>query len=113
VCRTWCRLSVDEYLWRDLVYCHWGISRSIGRSPCSSTWREEYERLSDRCPVVESEVLCSHVDQVLHVSFSHDAQLFATTSKDGFIKVYYSVNLQFLLLHNYLFSFLCRCPTGE
>jgi len=32
-------------------------------------------------------VLQSHSDQVLHISFSHDGQLFATTSKDGFIKV--------------------------
>jgi len=87
VCRTWCRLAADEFLWRDLVYRHWSINPSIPRSPCCSSWRDEYERLWDQCPIIESEVLHSHSDQVLHVSFSHDGQLFATTSKDGFIKV--------------------------
>ena len=87
VCRTWCRLAGDEFLWRDLVYRHWSIDRSVPRSAHCSTWRAEYERLYDRCPVIESEVLRSHTDQVLHVSFSHDGRLFATTSKDGFIKV--------------------------
>lgn len=87
VCTTWCRLAADEFLWRDLVYRHWSIDRSVPRSSLCSTWRAEYERLYDRCPVIESEVLHGHTDQVLHVSFSHDGQLFATTSKDGFIKV--------------------------
>ena len=87
VSKTWCRVAADEYLWRDLVYRHWSIDRSIPQSRFCSSWREEYERLSDHCPVIESEVLRSHTDQVLHVSFSHDGQLFATTSKDGFIKV--------------------------
>jgi len=87
VCHTWNRLSADEFLWRDLVYRHWSIHRSVLRSHHCSSWREEYERLYDGCPVIESEVLRSHTDQVLHVSFSHDGRLFATTSKDGFIKV--------------------------
>ena len=87
VCQTWYRLAGDEFLWRDLVYCHWSIDRSIPRSSCCGSWHEEYKRLYDQSPVVESEVISSHTDQVLHVSFSHDGRLFATTSKDGFIKV--------------------------
>ena len=87
VCWTWCRLASDEFLWRDLVYRHWSIARSISRSSHCDSWRDEYKRLHDQSPVVESEVIRSHNDEVLHVSFSHDGQLFATTSKDSFIKV--------------------------
>lgn len=44
-------------------------------------------RLVDETPLVEVEVLHNHADQVLHVSFSHDGNWFATTSKDGFVHV--------------------------
>jgi len=80
-------VAADEFLWQDLMYRQWSIDRSVPRSSCCGSWREEYERLTDRCPCIESEVIRSHTDQVLHVSFSHDGRLFATTSKDGFIKV--------------------------
>jgi len=83
----WYRVAADEFLWQDLVYRHWSIDRSIPRSLCGGSWREEYERLDDCCPCIESEVISSHTDQVLHVSFSHNGRQFATTSKDGFIKV--------------------------
>ena len=33
---------------------------------------------------VESEVLKEHTDQILHVSFSHNGQMFATSSKEWF-----------------------------
>ncbi|WAR30958.1 FBXW5-like protein [Mya arenaria] len=77
VCKVWLRVAFDELLWKDLFYRHWGVSRSI-----------EYKRLLYHTPSVESEVLKQHTDQVLHVSFSHNGKMFATCSKDGFIRVW-------------------------
>lgn len=50
-------------------------------------------RLIDETPMMEVEVLTKHTDQVLHVSFSHDGQRFATTAKDGYIKVRFNMSL--------------------
>lgn len=38
-------------------------------------------------PIVQTENLQVHADQVLHVSFSHNGKYFATCSKDGYIIV--------------------------
>ena len=48
----------------------------------------EFKRLYYHIPVIESEVFHEHKDQVLHVSFSHNGKYFATSSKDGFVKVH-------------------------
>lgn len=56
-------------------------------APGMSSWRSEFKRLIYHTPAIESEVMHEHKDQVLHVSFAHNGRLFATTSKDGFIKV--------------------------
>jgi F-box and WD-40 domain protein 5 len=87
VCRTWYRLTGDDYLWRELLYRKWKINRAIRRRSGASSWRSEYRRLVYCAPTELSEVLKSHTDQVLHVVFAHGGHSFATTSKDGFIKV--------------------------
>ncbi len=51
------------------------------------SWRSEFQRLYDLTPVVCVEERTEHRDEVLHVSFSHDGTMFATCSKDGFVKV--------------------------
>lgn len=51
------------------------------------SWYSEYKRLSYEVPTVCTDILMVHSDQVLHVSCSHDGTMFATSSKDGFIKV--------------------------
>lgn len=47
----------------------------------------EYKRLSYHTPVVQTEILKEHSHQVLHVSFAHNGQMFATCSKDGYVLV--------------------------
>lgn len=88
ICKGWLRVAFDELLWKDLFYRHWGISRSIPMAPGKYSWVQEYKRLLYHTPSVESEVLKQHADQVLHVSFSHNGKMFATCSKDGFIRVW-------------------------
>lgn len=85
--RCWYRVSRDELLWKDVFYRHWKIDRNIPMAPGKSSWLQEYKRLQYHTPAVESEVIRQHTDQVLHVSFSHNGKMFATSSKDGFIKV--------------------------
>ena len=87
VCRSWLRLAFDEILWKNLFYRHWGIRRSIPMSPEKQSWVEEYKRLLYHTPCIESEVFKEHKDEVLHVSFSHNGKMFATTSKDSSVKV--------------------------
>ena len=86
-CKTWHRIARDEFLWRDLVQRTWKIDASIAMGPGRTSWLCEYKRFFYHTPVFESEVLREHRDQVLHVSFSHNGKMFATSSKDGYIKV--------------------------
>lgn len=51
------------------------------------TWLEEFKRLCYNIPVVQTETLTDHMNQVLHVSFSHNGKYFATCSKDGYVLV--------------------------
>ncbi|XP_060071170.1 F-box/WD repeat-containing protein 5-like [Ylistrum balloti] len=97
-CRCWLRVSYDEYLWRSIFYRHWQIDRSVPIAPGRSSWLKEYKRLYYHTPVIESEVIRQHSDQVLHVSFSHNGKMFATCSKDGYIRVWnalYPVTLKY------------------
>ncbi|XP_076171918.1 F-box and WD repeat domain containing 5 isoform X2 [Ptiloglossa arizonensis] len=71
VCRSWHRVSCDEFLWKDLFYQTYKIDPDVGIMP-------------------ETEVLKGHSHQVLHVSFSHNGKMFATCSKDGYIFVWES-----------------------
>jgi F-box and WD-40 domain protein 5 len=41
-------------------------------------------------PIVLTEILTEHSHQVLHVSFSNNGKMFATTSKDAYVKVWKS-----------------------
>lgn len=51
------------------------------------SWLEEFKRLCYHIPVVQTETLTDHMNQVLHVSFSHNGKYFATCSKDGYVLV--------------------------
>ncbi|KAG0717842.1 F-box/WD repeat-containing protein 5 [Chionoecetes opilio] len=50
----------------------------------------EYKRLVEGTAVVETQEITEHAHQVLHVSFSHKGDMFATSSKDGHIIVWTS-----------------------
>lgn len=98
MCSKWHRITYDELLWKKLFYHDYNIDPSIPMSPGKKSWMEEYKRLSYHTPSVESEVLYEHKDQVLHVSFSRNGDMFATCSKDGFVKVWnstYPVTLRY------------------
>ena len=112
VCTSWLRVSRDPFLWKYLFCRRWEVdprtisssssysSSSSSSSSFSSTvlpqlspserrgWREEYIRLHDRSPRVESEVHAGILtDEVLHVCFSPDGRFFSTSSKDTSVKV--------------------------
>ena len=46
------------------------------------SWFEEFKWIHLNTPVLESQVLKRHTDEVLHVSFSNDGKLLASSSKD-------------------------------
>lgn len=46
------------------------------------------QRLYYYSPIIECNTIFGHRDQVLHVSFSHNGTLFATSSKDGYVNVW-------------------------
>lgn len=87
-CRSWLCVSYDELLWKDLVYHNFKIDRSVKIAPGKTSWLAEYKRLSYHTPVIQTEVLKEHSHQVLHVSFAHNGQMFATCSKDGYVLVW-------------------------
>lgn len=88
VCKTWNRIALDQLLWKALFYKEWKTTRPI--APGSKSWLSEYKRLKYHAPLRESEVLTQHKGRVLHVSFSHDGSMFASTSKDKSIKLWNS-----------------------
>lgn len=86
VCRNWHRLSKDEILWKSLLQetlypdlDKW-IKLKLPKS--ASSWFGEFQRIHYKTPFVESQVLGEHTDEVLHVTFSHNGQLLASSSKD-------------------------------
>ncbi|KAG4075312.1 hypothetical protein HA402_003103 [Bradysia odoriphaga] len=55
---------------------------------CAECWLSEYKRLIDNVPLVlTDDIQDAHTHQVLHVSFSHNGEMFATCSKDGYVIV--------------------------
>ena len=48
----------------------------------NSNWKEEYRRLSDDVPMVISQELTAHKDEILCVTFCHDGTEFVSCSKD-------------------------------
>lgn len=99
-CKNWYRVANDEFLWKDLFYRAWQIDPVIPRALGKSSWQGEFKRLAYHTPALESEVIKQHNDQVLHVSFAHNGSMFATSSKDGHIKVAFCLMLHALhVLH--------------
>ena len=87
VCKKWYRNAKDELLWKKLFISYYMGIHSWTRgtkllSPLSNSWLLEFQRLYSQTPVVESQILDEHQDEVLHVAFSHDGRLFASSSKD-------------------------------
>ncbi|GLH08287.1 Uncharacterized protein GBIM_13548 [Gryllus bimaculatus] len=89
-CKAWRRVSLDEFLWKDLLYSNFKIDPSVGIAPDKTSWLHEYKRLTYHIPIVQTENLKDHSHQVLHVSFAHNGSMFATCSKDGYVLVWES-----------------------
>lgn len=89
-CSRLFRIVRDELLWKNLFYRHFKVPSSVPMHPKGMSWRREFKRLQDESPALLCEEIKKHKDQVLHVSFSHNGQMFATSSKDGKIMVWNS-----------------------
>lgn len=86
-CKKWKRVSLDESLWRSILHSKLSVTDvELPSSKCS--WLQEVKRICYHTPVILTETLKEHTDEVLHVSFSHDGKLFSTTSKDATLKVW-------------------------
>jgi len=84
--QTWYRVALDETLWKELFLLQTGLN-TCQLAPRKHCWRSEVKRIHDNSPVILTEKLTDHTDEVLHVSFSHNGQMFSTTSKDATLKV--------------------------
>ncbi|XP_054711080.1 F-box/WD repeat-containing protein 5-like [Uloborus diversus] len=87
-CKNWLRLASDEFIWKRLFHIDFKIDNSIPIAPGKNSWFNEYKRLKYHTPTQQTEVLVEHTHQVLHVSFAHNGEMFASSSKDGYIKVW-------------------------
>ncbi|KAM8995802.1 F-box/WD repeat-containing protein 5 isoform 1-T1 [Ara ararauna] len=99
VCQQWRAVARDEFLWKELFYRYYRISREVPRHPAAVSWYDEFQRLYDTIPCVEVQALKEHNDQVLHLSFSHSGCLFASCSKDCTVKIW-SNELDISLQHS-------------
>lgn len=87
VCKKWYRNAKDELLWKKLFMEYFLGTDSWTKTaklitPLTCSWLLEFQRLYSQTPIVESQVLTEHQDEVLHVAFSHNGRLFASSSKD-------------------------------
>uniref|UniRef100_A0A1A9WUC2 F-box domain-containing protein n=1 Tax=Glossina brevipalpis TaxID=37001 RepID=A0A1A9WUC2_9MUSC len=89
-CRRWYEIVNDEYLWKRKFHSHFKTDPGIALKPGAISWKSEYERLTSGIPFVQSQCLKGHVHQVLHVSFSHNGEMFSTCSKDGYVIIWNS-----------------------
>uniref|UniRef100_A0A1A9ZWA3 F-box domain-containing protein n=1 Tax=Glossina pallidipes TaxID=7398 RepID=A0A1A9ZWA3_GLOPL len=87
-CRRWYEIANDEYLWKRKFHRHFKTDPCIALKPGAISWKSEYERLTFGIPFVQSQCLKGHVHQVLHVSFSHNGEMFSTCSKDGYVIIW-------------------------
>ncbi|KAK7094697.1 hypothetical protein V1264_006210 [Littorina saxatilis] len=87
-CSRFSRIARDEELWKRIFRRDFKVRRSVPLHPRACSWWAEYRRLFDESPSVLCEEVLRHKDQALHISFSHNGQMFATSSKDGTIKVW-------------------------
>ena len=79
-------MANDETLWRSLLRVRLR-EPSCSLAPRKVSWKQEYKRVYYHSPVVHTETLSEHTDEVLHVSFAHGGHLFSTTSKDATLRV--------------------------
>ncbi|XP_061396334.1 F-box/WD repeat-containing protein 5 [Musca vetustissima] len=89
-CRRWYEVANDNILWKHKFQQHFRTDPSIPLKPGAASWKDEYARLTSRIPFVQAERLYGHTHQVLHVSFSHNGEMFATCSKDGYVIIWNS-----------------------
>jgi F-box/WD-40 domain protein 5 len=88
----WHRTAMDELLWKEQFIKYFGGPSALSKCfklPCfSSSWLEEFQRLYVETPMIETQILEEHQDEVLHVAFSNNGNLFATSSKDCYAIVW-------------------------
>ncbi|XP_055384325.1 F-box/WD repeat-containing protein 5-like [Condylostylus longicornis] len=89
-CKRYYKICKDDFLWRKLFRRDFKISNNLELKPGANSWGSEYKRLSINVPMILTEVLEQHSHQVLHVSFSHNGEMFATCSKDSNVIIWNS-----------------------
>ncbi|XP_004531683.1 F-box/WD repeat-containing protein 5 isoform X2 [Ceratitis capitata] len=89
-CKRWYNIFNDELMWKQKFLLHYKVDPSIRLKPGAESWKNEYKRLIWNIPYVQSQRLEGHAHQVLHVSFSHNGDMFSTCSKDGYVIVWNS-----------------------
>eukprot|EP00088_Acartia_fossae_P066419 TRINITY_DN8233_c0_g2_i3.p1 TRINITY_DN8233_c0_g2~~TRINITY_DN8233_c0_g2_i3.p1 ORF type:complete len:513 (-),score=100.37 TRINITY_DN8233_c0_g2_i3:26-1564(-) len=85
VCARWNQFAQSNSLWRNLFLRRFRVkgAANLRLRPGSSNWREEFRRLYCKVPIVCTDTLTFHTDEVLHVAFSHKGDKFSTCSKDA------------------------------
>ncbi|XP_037959401.1 F-box/WD repeat-containing protein 5-like [Teleopsis dalmanni] len=97
VCRRWREIASDELLWKKKMHRHFKIDPTLPLKPGAESWRSEYVRLACEIPFIQTQSIRGHAHQVLHVSFSHDGDMFATCSKDGYVIVKKGITYKLLI----------------
>lgn len=88
VCRCWYNASRDEMLWKRLAIRDFKMKHNVTLRNNLCSWQNEYIRLTDAIPRIKVQTIKVHMDEVVHVAFSHDGQDFASSSKDHQVNVF-------------------------
>ncbi|XP_033750720.1 F-box/WD repeat-containing protein 5-like [Pecten maximus] len=99
-CKHWYRVAHDNSLWKDLVVkkvsskdlqSNQGLAKAeeeFRKGDRVSTWKDEYVRMEDESPLILSETLEGHTDEIYHINFSSSGNLFSTTGRDASVRVW-------------------------
>lgn len=100
-CQHWYRIADDDSLWKSLLLGKIKLphlqervlhaaeeEQRHGEKQEPGRWRTEFIRMEDEAPIVLSETLEAHTDEIYHINFSQSGNYFSTTGRDASVRVW-------------------------
>ncbi|XP_060082809.1 F-box/WD repeat-containing protein 5-like isoform X2 [Ylistrum balloti] len=98
-CKHWYRIAHDNSLWKVLVFNKVAskdlqkrvldrAKEELKHGERFRTWKDEFVRMEDEAPLVLSETLEGHTDEIYHINFSPSGNFFSTTGRDASVRVW-------------------------
>lgn len=93
-CKWWFWTFKQDILWRRRLIRDYGIDTNLGLPPGIKSWRSLYKKWFWQTPVLLDQdiEICDHSEEITHVCFSPEGDMFATVGFDLQLFVYKTIN---------------------